>query len=131
MAVHPPRTPRDQLRPPARLAAHEHLAKLLAPAEARIRVVPEAPDDEVRVWLAEEHPAQFADSQAPTAVWIIFKTDVPDGMLIKRTASSQPVILVDSGALAAVDRDPASQAILERALMTAEALVSPRPKHSP
>jgi hypothetical protein len=110
--------------PCGRLAPNEKVGQIFSLSEAKVKVAADTPagEEQVRVWFVEDEPDPAAGDMQRT-VWVVFKADVPGGMVVKRTGSYRIMtILVDAGVLATLDSDPASQETFERVLTTAEAL---------
>lgn len=117
--------------PSGRLEIRNELKVLFAPAEAALRAATEPSADGVRVWFADEQAVPSPAVESPGTAWVVFKSEVPDGMMVKLAPGCPPAILVDASSLAAIEHDPAAQALLERILATAESLVSLRSRDLP
>jgi hypothetical protein len=76
----------------------------------------------VRVWFAEVTDEQTRLTAAPGVVMVVFKPGVHGGLEITRTGPTINV-LVESSTLSTLDRDPAAQNALERALATVAVLL--------
>jgi hypothetical protein len=80
----------------------------------------------VRVWFAESTEGETDLVAAPGAIMVVFRNVVRGGFEIARTGSTVR-ILIDAATLVTLDRNPAAQETLGRALAAATALLPPQP----